>query len=108
MGFLSSLVANLVNNQPMTILFTRILEDSSFAAPDMAKRGSMFALIMGSNFGANFSFMGALAGLLWAKICADKGVKITLKEFFKYGIIVMPALILLSCLALALELRFWS
>ncbi len=108
MGFLSSLVANLVNNQPMTILFTRILEDSSFAVPDLAKRGSMFALIMGSNFGANFSFMGALAGLMWVKICADKGVKITLKEFAKYGAIIMPTLIILSCLALAGELMLWS
>ena len=108
MGFLSSLTSNLVNNQPMTILFTRILSDSSFVTTEVVRKGMMFALIMGSNFGANFTFIGALAGLMWTKICADKGVKITLKEFAKYGIIIMPVLITLACLTLTLEIRLWA
>ena len=108
MGFLSSLAANLINNQPMTILFTRILENASFVAPELVKRGSMFALILGSNFGTNFTFIGALAGLMWSKICSDKGVTITMKEFLKYGLIVMPVLIVVACLLLVLEIQLWS
>jgi len=32
MGFISSLAANVVNNQPMTILFTKVLESPNFAS----------------------------------------------------------------------------
>jgi arsenical pump membrane protein len=108
MGFLSACVSNLVNNQPMTILFTRIIGDASFAINGLTRTGSMFALIAGSNLGANLTFMGSLAGLMWVSICADKGVRITWREFTRYGLMVMPAVIALACLTLAMELRLWA
>ncbi|MDD5082648.1 MAG: ArsB/NhaD family transporter, partial [Dehalococcoidales bacterium] len=107
-GFLSSLAANLVNNQPMTILFTRILENPAFVASAEAKKAGMFALIMGSNFGANFTFMGALAGIMWTKILTDKGIHIPLKEFLKYGLLIMPLLIVIGALVLVVEMTIWS
>lgn len=108
MGFLSALVSNLVNNQPMTILFTRIIQSSSFATSELAGTGSMFALIVGSNLGANFTFLGSLAGLMWVHICAGKGVKITWQEFTRYGLMVTPTVIALACLTLILELAAWT
>lgn len=107
MGFLSAIVSNLVNNQPMTILFTRIIGNASFATNGLARTGSMFALIAGSNLGANLTFMGSLAGLMWVSICADKGVRITWREFTRYGLMVMPAVIALACLTLVMELTLW-
>lgn len=108
MGFLSALVSNLVNNQPMTILFTRITQDASFATNDLARTGSMFAIIVGSNLGANFTFMGSLAGLMWVRICADKGVAITWRQFTRCGLMIMPPVIGLTCLILVMELLVWA
>lgn len=107
MGFLSSLASNVMNNQPMTILFTKVLQSPSFNTTLRVKKGSMFALILGSNFGANFTPIGALAGIMWSKILLDKGITIRFKDFLRYGLLVMPAVVALACLVLAVELAIW-
>jgi len=103
MCFVSSLTCNIMNNQPMTILFTRMLQDPAFVVPGVTRSASMFALIMGSNFGANFTLIGALAGIMWSSISKEKGMQITYKEFAKYGFIIMPAVVAVASLVLALE-----
>lgn len=56
--------------------------------------GSMFALIIGSNFGANFTLVGALAGLMWHSILKDfKITSITHTTFMKNGFLVMPLVV---------------
>ncbi|MFX0036072.1 MAG: SLC13 family permease [Candidatus Hermodarchaeota archaeon] len=104
MGFLSSLSCNIMNNQPMTILFTQILLSNSFNVVGLTKMGSMFALIIGSNLGANLTLIGALAGIMWHKILYDNEVKISYKEFAKYGFLITPIIILLTCFTLSMEL----
>lgn len=108
MGVLSSFTSNIMNNQPMTILFTRTLQNNLFIAPAAATKGSMFALILGSNFGANLTMIGALAGIMWGKILMDKGCPISFKEFSKYGFFVMPFVIVAACLVLVIELMLWA
>ncbi len=107
MGFLSSLACNIMNNQPMTIFFTEMLQSPSFIASPQIVRGSMYALIMGSNFGANLTLIGALAGIMWSSISKDKDVNITYKQFAKFGFKIMPLVITFACLVLALEFLFW-
>ncbi len=111
MGFISSLAANVVNNQPMTILFTKILESPNFALAGAARSASIYALIIGSNLGANLTLIGALAGIMWAKIIQDKGdgqEEITYRKFAKYGFMIMPLVILVTCGLLAIEFMFWG
>jgi len=108
MGVLSSFTSNIMNNQPMTILFTRTLQNNLFIAPAAATKGSMFALILGSNFGANLTMIGALAGIMWGKILMDKGCPISFKEFSKYGFLIMPFVIAAACLVLVIELMLWA
>jgi len=107
MGFISSLAANVVNNQPMTILFTKILESSQFALTGAAKSASIYSLIIGSNLGANLTLIGALAGIMWAKIIQDRAdgqeEKITYRKFAKYGFMITPLVILVTCGILAIE-----
>ncbi len=67
----------------------------------------MYALIMGSNFGANFTLIGALAGIMWSGISKDKDVNIMYSQFAKFGFKVMPLVVGLACLVLALEFLFW-
>ena len=103
MNFISSLTCNVMNNQPMTILFTRMLQDPAFLSLGSTTTASMYALIMGSNFGANFTLIGALAGIMWSTISADKGVNINYKQFAKYGFVIMPVIVAVASLVLAIE-----
>lgn len=104
MIFISALACNLMNNQPMTILFTQILFSPSFSLEGPLKFAAMLALIMGSNFGANFTLIGALAGIMWHRILIDKDIRISFKEFAKYGLKIMPFVVFLSAIALILEI----
>jgi arsenical pump membrane protein len=104
---ISSLMAGIMNNHPMTIFFVRTLQNSAFTSPSAVKLGSALALIAGSNFGANFTLIGALAGIMWAKILSDKGHSISFSEFSKYGFLIMPFVIAVACLTLAAELTIW-
>ena len=100
----ASLACNVMNNQPMTILFTRALQGNPIFSSGAVGRGSMYALILGSNLGANLTMIGALAGIMWGKILVDKGCPISFREFAKYGLKVMPLVIAAGCLVLVLEL----
>ncbi|MGB9841337.1 MAG: SLC13 family permease [Candidatus Bathyarchaeales archaeon] len=105
--FLSCFFANLISNQPMTILLTRVLQSLNFSGATGAEIASMYALIIGSNFAANFTLIGSLAGLMWNKLLRDKGVKISFKEFSKYGFLIMPLTLFAACLVLIIEILLW-
>lgn len=48
----------------------------------MVRFGSIFALALGTDFGAvSFSFSASLAGLLWHNILEQKGVKMEQRKF---------------------------
>jgi arsenical pump membrane protein len=106
MCFISTLASNVMNNQPMTILFTQLLQNSNFVSttPPGIVIASVYGLIMGSNFGANFTLIGALAGIMWSSITRNSGVKITYMVFAKHGFKIMPIVVALACLVLAIEI----
>jgi len=107
MSFITSMICNLINNQPMTILFTQVLFSESLISSEIIKFGLIFSLILGSNFGANFTLIGALAGIMWQKIAKDKDVNISFKEFAKYGFKIMPIVIGIACSILIMEIILW-
>jgi hypothetical protein len=104
---LTSLSCNILNNQPMTILFTRILQDQNFTTADKPLKGAMFGLILGSNFGANLTLVGALAGIMWHEILKQKGYKLGFFQFAAYGFTLMPLVIIISSAILAIELAIF-
>lgn len=94
---LSTIACNAVNNQPMTILATRILLSAEFSAlPSPVLRASMFATIAGSNLGANVTLIGALAGVMWIRLLREKGVQLSFAEFSKAGIVVMAPVLVVT------------
>jgi arsenical pump membrane protein len=103
-GFMSSLATGVMNNYPMAIFFVRAFQSPSFAAlPSTTKLGSTLALIAGSNLGANLTLIGVLAGLMWAKILSDKGHPVSFTQFSKYGFLIMPIVIAITCLVISIE-----
>ena len=81
-GLLSFAASNLINNIPMSVFFS-----SMIGATD-AGIGAMYATVIGSNLGAFFTPIGALAGLMFGSILSDHGVKFGYKDFLKLGVCV--------------------
>lgn len=84
-GISGSVVANLINNIPMSVLFCDILMQ---AAPV-----SIYAVIIASNIAAFITPIGALAGIMWMSLLKTYGINYSIKQFLKNGLIIgIPAL----------------
>ena len=86
-GILSFLACNVLNNIPMSVLFSKILEVGGNSA-------QIFATIVGSNIGAFITPVGALAGIMWFNLLKQHGVKLSVGRFVIYGLLIgVPALL---------------
>ncbi len=83
-GTISFLSANLINNIPMSVLFSSIIEGSG----GVAGLPAVFATIIGSNVGAFLTPIGALAGIMWSNIIGKHGLKFGYLDFLKIGVTV--------------------
>ncbi len=102
-GISSALTANVINNIPMTVAYIPI----AGAVSQTNLLPAVLATTVGSNLGANITPIAALAGIMWMNILREKEVKLTFREFIKYGLLVTP-LTLLACLSvLAAEFIFF-
>ncbi len=89
-GGSSFLAANLVNNIPMSVLYSSVLGGLE---PGSLTTAGLFAAVIGSNLGAFFTPTGALAGIMWTGQLHDHGVSFSFLRFLKYGtIIAIPTL----------------
>ena len=89
-GTTSALFANLMNNIPMSVLYSQILQ--SVSAQNL--KGAIYASIIGSNLGALLTPIGALAAIMWNSILKTQNVKFTFFDFVKRGAIVgIPTLL---------------
>ncbi|KAJ5073557.1 transporter arsb-related [Anaeramoeba ignava] len=95
-GYSSSISANILNNIPMSVAFSGILEGHD-------QLSSVFSTIIGSNLGANLSPIGALAGIMWMSILRQKNVPLTFWKFTLYGLLMTPVTILICLSVLAIE-----
>lgn len=87
-GIASFLASNVVNNIPMSVLFSGFIplgKEISAAA--------IYSTIVGSNLGACFTPIGALAGIMWCSILGKHHLKMGFFDFLKIGIAVaLPTL----------------
>lgn len=86
-GISSFLSANLINNIPMSVLYSAILSGG-------AGEAAVYATVVGSNLGACLTTIGALAGIMWSSILKERGLKFGYVDFLKIGVTVaLPALV---------------
>lgn len=86
-GVASSCAANIINNIPMSVLFTSLLTYGS------APLSAVYATIIGSNLGAYLTPVGALAGIMWMSLLKTVGVDFSFGRFVSYGVrIAVPAI----------------
>lgn len=95
-GISSFFAANIINNIPMSVLFSTL--------PNMAdplnNMRAIYATIIGSNLGAFLTPIGALAGIMFTQLLAKFDVNYTFKTFIKYGFIIALPTLLISLLML--------
>ena len=80
-GGASFLSANLINNIPMSVLFSSVCGGVSGSAQIQA----LYASIAGSNIGAFLTPIGAIAGIMWMSLLKLQRVEFGYTDFIKYG-----------------------
>ncbi len=88
-GITSFLACNLLNNIPMSVLFTEILELSH------ANMNNIYTVIAASNIGAFLTPIGALAGIMWLSLLKKQKLKFSFVSFMEYGsLFAVPAILI--------------
>jgi len=94
-GVGSFLAANLVNNIPMSVLFSSVVSPGG-----VASLPALYAAVIGSNIGAFFTPLGALAGIMWMALLRQYHVKLSFGKFVLYGAVISVPTLLVSLLGL--------
>ena len=96
-GISSSLSANIINNIPMSVLFTSLLSHGT------SPLSAVYATIIGSNLGAYLTPVGALAGIMWMSLLGTIGVDFSFGKFVSYGVRIAVRAIIAALLGLMLS-----
>jgi arsenical pump membrane protein len=117
------LAVNLTNNIPATILFEKTWLGNESLMPPIAGLADRLrelhpsyadifidGCLFGSNFGANLTFIGALAGLMWLRIIRDHAHRAPevrrvpeARDFLTYGALIVPLVTAATSLAIGLS-----
>ena len=90
-----AILSNLMNNLPVGLVSGAALVHMPAVQP------LAHAMLIGVDLGPNLSVTGSLATILWLIALRREKVKITAMEFFKVGLVAMPAALVLSVLVQA-------
>ncbi|WP_025725230.1 SLC13 family permease [Acholeplasma granularum] len=102
-GLSSFFASNLVNNIPMSVLFSEILKYISISDFNYLNK-AIYSSIIGSNIGAYLTPIGALAGLMWMRQLKQEGIELSFLRFIKYGLIIAIPTILVALISLSFVL----
>ncbi len=83
-GYSSFMSSNLINNIPMSILYSNLISNLT----NQAFIDATYASIIGSNIGAFLTPIGALAGIMFTGLVNEHGIRYTFIDFVKYGVII--------------------
>ena len=97
-GYSSLLTSNLINNIPMSILYTSL--SNNLTGVNYIR--AVYSSIIGSNIGAFLTPIGALAGIMFSSLLNKYEIKFSFITFIKYGVIIAIPVITVGLAALLL------
>ena len=97
-GFSSFISSNLINNIPMSVLFSEVI-----AIPDITLHyQAIYSTIIGSNLGAFLTPIGALAGIMFTDLIHKQNIEFSFKNFVKYGLLISVPTLIVALFTLSL------
>ena len=99
-GVSSFISSNLINNIPMSVLFSNIINIEDMALSYKA----IYSTIIGSNLGAFLTPLGALAGIMFTDLVRKQDIEFSFMDFIKNGSIISIPTLLVALLVLSFVL----
>lgn len=93
-GILVALASNLLNNLPTGLVAATVSQSADVPLQVTS------ATLIGVDLGPNLSVTGSLATILWLMALRREGEAVTVWQFLKLGIIVMPPVLVVALLAI--------
>lgn len=89
-GLSSFFGANVINNIPMSVLFSSVTE----SLVGTKRLAALYSSVAGSNIGAFLTPVGALAGIMWMSMLKKQGERLSFARFVGYGLeIALPTML---------------
>ncbi len=93
--------SNVVNNVPMALLSITVIEGAPLAMREWLAYGAL----VGANIGPALTTYGSLATILWLTIIRRAGVTVSVREYMRVSVVIVPAALLATTATLYLVLR---
>jgi arsenical pump membrane protein len=87
----ATLLSNVLNNLPVAVA-------SSYVVAHGGTQTIAYPLIVGIDLGPNLTLVGSMATILWLAVLRNRGVRVSAREYFRLGAVVVPPMVLVNVL----------